>query len=64
MFRQLEEDIAQADVSGSANEIELTSALEAVRQKSGMIGVRLDGVMYDMGNHTAFRNAVLEYSKE
>jgi len=64
VFRQLEEDIAQADVSGSANEIELTSALEAVRQKSGMIGVRLDGVMYDMGNHTAFRNAVLEYSKE
>ena len=64
VFRQLEEDIAQADVSGSTNEIELTSALEAVRQKSGMIGVRLDGVMYDMGNHTAFRNAVLEYSKE
>lgn len=64
VFRQLEEDIAQADVSGSANEIELTSALEAVRQKSGMIGVSLDGVMYDMGNHTAFRNAVLEYSKE
>lgn len=64
VFRQLEEDIAQADVSGSANEIELTSALEAVRQKSGMIGVRLDGVMFDMGNHTAFRNAVLEYSKE
>ena len=43
-------------------EIELTSALEAVRQRSGMMGVRLQGRMYDMGNPHALIRAVVEYS--
>ena len=63
VFEQLASDIAAADAENSTREIELTSALEAVRQRSGMIGVRLDGKMYDMGNPVAFRNAVMEYSK-
>ena len=64
VFAQLEADIQQADVEGDATrEIELTAALEAVRQKSGLIGVRLKGTMYDMGNPTAFRNCVRYYSK-
>ena len=63
VFEQLASDIATADSENSTREIELTSALEAVRQRSGMIGVRLDGKMYDMGNPVAFRNAVIEYSK-
>ena len=44
-------------------EIELTAALEAVHQKSGMMGVRLKGTMYDMGNPVAMRRCVRDYCK-
>ena len=64
VFAQLESDIMQADETGDmTREIELTAALEAVRQKSGMMGVRLKGTMYDMGNPTALRNCVRYFSK-
>ena len=54
VFAQLEADIRKADEEGDkTREIELTAALEAVRQKSGMMGVRLKGTMYDMGNPNA-----------
>ena len=63
VFEQLAADILQADSEGDmTREIELTSALESVRKRSGMMGVRLDGVMYDMGNPSALRNAVLHYA--
>lgn len=62
VFAQLESDIQQADADGDRQrEIELTAALETVRQKSGMMGVRLKGVMYDMGNPTALRNCVTHF---
>lgn len=61
VFDQLREDIANAqDVT---KEIELTSALDKVREQYGMIGVQLQGRMYDMGNFNAFVNCVSEYSK-
>ena len=64
VFEQLASDIQKADAAGdTTKEIELTAALEAVRQKSGMIGVRLDGVMYDMGNPTALRRCVSEFAR-
>ena len=64
VFAQLEEDIKKADAEGDmTREIELTAALEAVRQKSGMMGIRLKGTMYDMGNPTALRNCVRYFSK-
>ena len=64
VFAQLEEDIQKADEEGDkTREIELTAALEAVRQKSGMMGVRLMGTMYDMGNPNALRNCVRYFSK-
>ncbi len=64
VFAQLDADIRQADAAGDmTHEVELTAALEAVRQKSGMIGVRLNGVMYDMGNPTALRRCVTEYAR-
>ena len=64
VFEQLEADIQRADEDNDhQREIELTSALEAVRQKSGMMGVRLKGVMYDMGNPTALRNCVRYFAK-
>ena len=63
VFAQLETDIQQANASGDTQrEIELTAALEAVRQKSGMIGVRLNGVMYDMGNPKTLQRCVAEYA--
>ena len=64
VFAQLEADIQKADAEGDmTREIELTAALEAVRQKSGMMGVRLKGTMYDMGNPNALRNCVRYFSK-
>jgi UTP-glucose-1-phosphate uridylyltransferase len=64
VFSQLHEDIMQKEIDGDhVSEIELTSALEAVRKRSGMMGVRLKGRMYDMGNPAALTRAVQEYSK-
>ena len=64
VFEQLECDIQDADQAGDhQREIELTTALERVRQQSGMVGVQLRGEMYDMGNPVAFRHAVINYSE-
>jgi len=63
VFAQLEADIQKADAEDDhSREIELTAALEAVRQKSGMMGVRLKGTMYDMGNPTALRRCVEQFA--
>jgi UTP-glucose-1-phosphate uridylyltransferase len=62
VFAQLASDIAEADAKGeTTREIELTAALDSVRQKSGMMGVRLNGVMYDMGNPKALRRCVQQF---
>ena len=62
VFDQLASDIAQADAEGdTTREIELTAALDAVRQKSGMMGVRLNGEMFDMGNPKALRRCILKF---
>ena len=64
VFAQLHEDIMQKEIDGDhVSEIELTSALEAVRQRCGMMGVRLQGRMYDMGNPHALIRAVQEFSQ-
>ena len=64
VFSQLHEDIMQKEIEGDhVTEIELTSALEAVRKRSGMMGVRLQGRMFDMGNPIALVRAIEEYSK-
>lgn len=63
VFSQLHEDIMQKEIDGDhVTEIELTSALEAVRKRSGMMGIRLKGRMYDMGNPEALRRCVGEYA--
>ena len=61
VFDQLRQDIAVSD--DHTKEIELTSALDKVREQNGMIGVQLQGKMYDMGNPTAFTRCVSEYAK-
>lgn len=60
VFEQLRQDVNNAEDSNK--EIELTSALDKVREKSGMIGVQLQGLMYDMGNYKAFCKCVSEYN--
>lgn len=61
VFEQLRADIAAS--IDSNKEIELTSALDKVRGKSGMIGIQLKGRMFDMGNYNALMNCVTNYSK-
>lgn len=61
VFDQLRQDIAAS--TDHTKEIELTSALDKVREQSGMIGVQLQGRMYDMGNPTAFTRCIAEYAK-
>ena len=63
VFSQLHEDIMQKEIEGDhQTEIELTSALEAVRKRSGMVGVRLRGRMFDMGNPAAFTKAITAFA--
>ena len=61
VFAQLHEDIANS--TDPNKEIELTSALDKVREREGMIGVQLQGRMFDMGNYAAFKNCVIKFSK-
>lgn len=61
VFAQLHQDIQNANDPNK--EIELTSALDKVREQYGMMGVRLQGRMYDMGNYNAFVKCILKYSK-
>jgi len=63
VFDQLKADIARADAEGFNGEIELTSALEAVRSRIGMMGVRLNSQRFDMGNPSALVDTVANYSK-
>ena len=63
MFNQLAADIKQADETGDRqHEIELTSALEAVRSRVGMMGVRLYSQRFDMGNPAALVDTVAKFS--
>ncbi|MCR5678695.1 MAG: hypothetical protein K6G08_00590 [Prevotella sp.] len=63
VFAQLEADIATADASDDhSREIELTSALDAVRKHSGMVGIRLKGERYDMGNPLALTDTVAQFA--
>lgn len=56
VFEQLRQDINNAvDLN---KEIELTSALDKVREQYGMIGVQLQGRMFDMGNYNALIKCV------
>ncbi len=59
IFEQLRWNITHAEDDGK--EIELTTALERVRQNIGMMGVVLNGKMYDMGNPSALRNTMVYF---
>lgn len=60
VFEQLRVDMSTS--TDTNKEIELTAALDKVREQTGMVGVQLQGRMYDMGNYKAFINCVSNYS--
>ena len=63
VFAQLEADIRAADAAGEkSREIELTAALDTVRQQTGMMAVRLRGERFDMGNPQALVDTVAHFS--
>lgn len=61
VFKQLKENIEAKDFNDK-KEIELTTALEQVREKNGMIGVKLDGEMFDMGIPKTLKNTMYNFS--
>lgn len=63
VFKQLKENIDNAVVS-NRGEIELTTALEQVREKYGLMGVQLDGRMFDMGVPEELRNTLSNFGKQ
>ncbi|MGM9732524.1 MAG: sugar phosphate nucleotidyltransferase [Prevotella sp.] len=63
VFRQLKENIDN-NVVNTKGEIELTTALEQVRQKEGLLGVRLDGKMFDIGVPNEYRDTMYNYSTD
>ena len=60
VFDKLDENIAQERMTGG--EYQLTDALEAVRKDKGMIGYRIDGNAYDIGNPEAYRKTVAQFA--
>jgi UTP-glucose-1-phosphate uridylyltransferase/mevalonate kinase len=61
IYAQLKKNIDAA--TDPSKEIELTSAIDAVRQSNGLIGVVLEGEMFDMGKPDALRDCIYNYSK-
>ena len=62
VFDQLHENINNG-VFSAKGEVELTTALEQVRVKTGMMGVKLDGTMYDIGVPNELRNTVYYFNR-
>lgn len=56
-------EVPNNGVVSNRGEIELTTALEQVRKTYGMIGVQLNGKMYDMGNPEELRNTINCFGK-
>ena len=61
VFAQLKDNINN-NVVNSKGEIELTTALEQVRQQNGLLGVKLDGKMFDIGVPNEYRNTMCNYA--
>lgn len=59
VYEQLRMDIANS--TDDNKEIELTAALDKVREKMGMYGIQLQGEMFDMGKADAFQHCVANY---
>lgn len=60
VFDQLHANMT--DSGDTSKEVELTTALEQVRDKTGMMGIILDGEMFDMGIPKALKHTYMEYN--
>ena len=60
VFSQLKENIAN-DVVNAKGEVELTTALEQVRLKDGLLGIKLDGKMFDIGVPSELRKTIYRF---
>ena len=61
VFEVLENDIRENHTSGG--EIQLTSALDKVRERIGMMGLLMDGKSYDIGLPEKYRQTLTEFGK-
>ena len=61
VFAQLKDNIKN-NVVNAKGEIELTTALEQVRQKYGLLGVKLDGQMFDIGVPNEYHNTMCNFA--
>ena len=61
VFAQLKDNINN-NVVNAKGEVELTTALEQVRQQNGLLGVILDGKMFDIGVPNAYRNTMYNFA--
>lgn len=60
VFSQLKENIAK-NVVNAKGEVELTTALEQVRLKDGLLGIKLDGKMFDIGVPDELRKTIRDF---
>ena len=60
VFSQLKENIANNEVNAKG-EVELTTALEQVRLKDGLLGIKLDGKMFDIGVPSELRKTICSF---
>lgn len=63
VFSQLHDDIDNG-VTNAKGEIELTTALDKVRERDGMVGIQLEGEMYDIGIPDELRNTLYNFGRE
>ena len=61
VFAQLKDNINN-NVVNAKGEVELTTALEQVRQQNGLLGVILDGQMFDIGVPNEYRNTMCNFT--
>ena len=61
VFEVLEKDILDNKTSGG--EIQLTSALDKVRERIGMMGLLMNGKSYDIGLPEKYRQTLTEFGK-
>lgn len=61
VFEALEDDIANNRTS--AGEIQLTTALDRVRERIGMAGLLMDGKSYDIGLPEKYRETLVTFGK-
>ncbi|MBO6248394.1 MAG: hypothetical protein J6N54_06245, partial [Bacteroidales bacterium] len=63
VFSELQRMI-EDNVVSQRGEIELTTALDRVREKNGLLGLKVRGMMFDIGVPDEFRNTVYNFRKK